>query len=110
MPPQTHTCRFVLFAPFLCTALANPASHDCFCAAAFIATTACNDDHLLFCGNQSLFSLTPTWSVTPAGTDTFDDEKKEEAEVIQRVKERINKVLQNRLAGTFLCILDAYDG
>ena len=32
-------------------------------------------------------------------TQSLDDERNEEAAVIQRVKERINKVLQSRLAG-----------
>lgn len=53
---------------------------------------------------QSLFSLMPSWSVTREddqniATQSLDDERNEEAAVIQRVKERINKVLQSRLAG-----------
>ena len=46
----------------------------------------------------------PSWSVTREddqniATQSLDDERNEEAAVIQRVKERINKVLQSRLAG-----------
>jgi len=56
---------------------------------------------------QSMFSLSPSWSVTlpedekHVHAQSLDDEKNEEAVVIQRVKERINKVLQSRLAGEF---------
>ena len=55
---------------------------------------------------QSMFSLSPSWSVTlseveKGATQSLDDEKNEEAVVIHRVKERINKVLQSRLAGEF---------
>lgn len=54
---------------------------------------------------QSMFSLMPSWSVTLPEEDkaaqSLDDEKNEETVVLQRVKARINKVLQSRLAGEF---------
>ena len=46
-----------------------------------------------------MFSLSPAWSITSTGSEKFDDNKVEEAKVLDRVKERINKVLQSRLAG-----------
>ena len=70
-----------------------------------LACTHARTHHIYVCTYaQSLFSLMPSWSVTreddqTLATHSLDDEKNEEAAVLQRVKERINKVLQSRLAG-----------
>jgi len=52
-----------------------------------------------------MFLLNVGWSVTtPGDAEAFDDQQMEEAQVMQRVKERVNKVLAARLAGTFMVL------
>ena len=49
---------------------------------------------------HSVFSFSPSWSVSEVGEkEKFQDDSMGEAQVMQRVRERINKVLQARLEG-----------
>jgi len=58
---------------------------------------------------RTVFTISASWSVTEEGREAGENERMEEAEVMQRVKERVGKVLASKLAGKDAAFVRKYE-